>query len=71
LAAPVSDEMAIEEQPAVPQSERRQKAKIRSDKQASGKATAVPLVPKKGSSSQHREGPVGTGRKTHRTKKRK
>lgn len=71
LVAPNSDEIAIEEQPAVLKSERRQKAKTASAKKWSGKATAFPSVPKKGSSSQHRGGTVGTGRKTHRTEKRK
>lgn len=71
LVAPNSDEIAIEEQPAVLKAERRQKAKTASAKKWSGKATAFPSVPKKGSSSQHRGGTVGTGRKTHRTEKRK
>ena len=71
LVAPVSEEIAIEEQPVAPKSERRQTTKTGSAKKGSGKATAVPSIPKEGSSSQHRGGTVGTGRKTHRTEKRK
>ena len=71
LAATVSEEIEIEEQPAASKSERRQTAKTRSAKKRPSMAAAVPSVPKKGSSSRHRAGAVGTGRKAHRTGKKK
>jgi DNA topoisomerase VI subunit B len=71
LVAPVSDDIAVEEQPASHQSEQRHSAKPRSAKKGSSKVAMAPSVPKKGASSRRQARAARTGRKVHSTGKKR
>jgi DNA topoisomerase VI subunit B len=71
LVAPVPDEVAIEEQPASPQSTQRHTAKTRSSKQRRNNIPTLPSTPKKGTPIQQQAGAGHTGRKVLKARKKK
>ena len=71
LAAPVPDDIAIEEQSASPTPEPRHTAKTRSAKKGQGNVATAPSLPKKGSPSPEQKGSARIGRQAHLTGKRK
>jgi DNA topoisomerase-6 subunit B len=71
LAAPVSDDRAIEEQPASPTPEPRHTAKTQSEKKRPSMVATVGSTRKKGALAQQQTGAVRTGRKVPQARKKK